>query len=50
MSPLGIYLSLLAGPSVPVPVSSAVVEAVDSIEITHQDEGRSGFQMLMFQY
>ena len=40
-----IYLNLLIGPSVPLPVSSSVVGAVDSIEVTHQDQGRSGFQI-----
>ncbi len=45
MSTGGIYFSLLVGPSVPVPVSSAVIESADEIEVTHQDEGRSGFQI-----
>jgi hypothetical protein len=45
MSLLGIQVNILAGASVPVPVSPEVVEAVDSIEVTHQDEGRSGFQV-----
>lgn len=41
----GIYLNLLSGPKVPIPVSPAVMEAIESIEVTHQDEGRSGFQI-----
>jgi hypothetical protein len=45
MSLSGIYLNLLIGPTVPVPVSPAVLEAIDSVEVTHQDEGRSGFQV-----
>jgi hypothetical protein len=45
MSLQGIYINLLAGPTVPVPVSTSVIEAIDNIEVTHQDEGRSGFQI-----
>lgn len=45
MSSSTVYLGLLVGPSVPVPVSSAVIEAVDNIEVAHRDQGRSGFQI-----
>lgn len=45
MSLSSIHFNLLVGPTVPVPVSSAVVEAIDNIEVTHQDESRSGFQI-----
>lgn len=47
MSLSSVYLNLLIGPAVPVPVSSTVVEAIDTIEVTHQDEGRSGFQIVL---
>ena len=47
MSLSSIYLNLLIGASVPAPVSSSVMEAIDSIEVTHQDEGRSGFQIVL---
>jgi hypothetical protein len=47
LSPASIYLSLLTGASVPVPVSSSVIEAIDNIEVTHRDEGRSGFQIVL---
>lgn len=42
---LGIHLNLLAGPSVPVPVPPPLMDALDRIEVTHSDEGRSGFQI-----
>lgn len=45
MSLLGINLTLLIGPTVPLPVPPMVLEAVTSIEVTHSDEGRSGFQV-----
>lgn len=45
MSQLGIYLNLLIGPTVPVPVPPTVLEAIDNIEVTHRDEGSSGFQI-----
>ena len=45
MTQLGIHLSVLMGPSVPVPVSSTPLEALDNVEVTHRDQGRSGFQI-----
>jgi hypothetical protein len=46
MSLLGIHLTLLAGPTVPVPVAPALLEALQSVEVTHTDAGRSGFQIV----
>ena len=34
------------GESVPRPVSRELVEAIQSVEVTHADEGRSGFQII----
>jgi hypothetical protein len=42
---LGSYLTVLVGPSVPVPAPLALIEALESAEVTHSDEGRSGFQL-----
>jgi hypothetical protein len=43
---LGIHLTLLVGPTVAVPAPSPVTEALRSVEVTHSDEGRSGFQIV----
>jgi hypothetical protein len=45
MSLLGIHLTLLIGPTVPVPALPPLMEALESVEVTHSDEGRSGFQI-----
>jgi hypothetical protein len=42
---LGIHLTLLIGPTVPVPAPFPLTEALASVEVTHNDQGRSGFQM-----
>jgi hypothetical protein len=42
---LGIHLTLLIGPTVPVPAPAELTEALVSAEVTHTDEGRSGFQL-----
>lgn len=44
---LGIHLSLLLGPTVPVPVPPDIAEAVQSVSVTQGDEGRSGFQIVL---
>lgn len=44
--PLGIYLTLLIGPTVPLPAPRELVEALHSVEITQADQGRSGFQVV----
>lgn len=46
MSLLGLHVTLLVGPTVPIPVPPPALEMLDSIEVTHSDEGRSGFQLV----
>lgn len=48
MNFLGIHLTLLIGPTVAVPAPLPLMEALHSVEVTHSDEGQSGFQ-IMFQ-
>jgi hypothetical protein len=45
MSLLGTHLTLLLGPTVPVPAPPGFLEDFERAEITHRDEGRSGFQV-----
>lgn len=45
MSILGTYMTLLIGQTVPVPAPVNILEAFQSAEVTHQDEGHSGFQI-----
>lgn len=45
MSVLGAHLSLWIGPTAPAPASPTLLEALESVEVTHTDEGRSGFQL-----
>lgn len=42
---LGIHLTLLIGPSAPVPAPPTLLETLESLRVTHDDTGRSGFQM-----
>src|SRR5215208_6508425 len=42
---LGVNLTVLIGPNVPTPAPPPVAEALLSAEVTHNDEGRSGFQL-----
>jgi len=44
---LGVNLSLLLGPTVPIPATPDIAEAVQSVSVTHNDEGRSGFQIVL---
>ena len=44
---LGVNLSLLIGPTVPIPAPADITEAVKSVSVTHNDEGRSGFQIVL---
>ena len=46
MSLLGINMTLMIGPSVATPAPPMLVEAMQSVEVTHSDEGRSGFQIV----
>ncbi len=43
---LGVNLMMLNGPSIPVPAPPTITQALDSIQVRHQDQGRSGFQMV----
>ena len=43
---LGVQLTLLIGPTVAVPAPLLLTEAFQSAEVTHSDEGRSGFQLV----
>lgn len=45
MSLEGIRATLLLGETLPRPASPPVLEALDSIQVSHSDEGRSGFQL-----
>lgn len=45
MSLLGTQLTLMVGGSVPLPASPAMAESLESVEVTHSDTGRSGFQL-----
>ena len=45
MNLLGTTLTLWVGPSVPVPPPPRVVEALDEVQVTTSDSGRSGFQL-----
>src|SRR6185295_808311 len=42
---LGAHLTLLIGPTVPVPAPFTLMEALDSVQVTHNDTSRSGFQL-----
>ncbi len=44
---LGVRLALMIGPTVPVPATPDIAEAVQSVSVTQNDEGRSGFQMVL---
>jgi hypothetical protein len=46
MSPLlGIHLTLLIGPTVAVPAPLPLTESLEEAKVTHNDSGRSGFQL-----
>jgi hypothetical protein len=46
MAPLTTILTLLIGPTVPVPAPPVLLDALDHVEITTSDRGRSGFQIV----
>ncbi len=46
MAPLTTTLTLLIGPTLPVPAPSALLDALDHVEVTTSDRGRSGFQLV----
>lgn len=41
----GIFLTLWTGPTVAVPAPLTLMDALEAVEVTHSDEGRSGFQL-----
>lgn len=45
MGLLGIHLTLLVGPTVAVPAPPSMTSTLKTVEVTHSDEGRSGFQL-----
>ncbi|RMH81595.1 MAG: hypothetical protein D6681_17970 [Calditrichaeota bacterium] len=45
MSFLGVHLNLLIGSTVPVPAPPSLTQALESVEVTHSDDRRSGFQI-----
>jgi hypothetical protein len=46
MSSLGVQLTLLVGPTVPLPAPALLAENIDRVEINQSDAGRSGFQIV----
>jgi hypothetical protein len=42
---LGVQLTLLIGPTVAVPAPPPLTEALVGVEVTHSDQGKSGFQL-----
>jgi len=40
-----VHLTLLIGPTVPIPAAPTILEDLESVVVTHNDEGRSGFQI-----
>jgi hypothetical protein len=46
MAPLTTTLTLLIGPTLPVPASPTLLDALDHVEVTTSDRGRSGFQLV----
>jgi hypothetical protein len=44
---LGVNLSLLVGPTVPLPATPDIAEALQSVSVTQNDQGRSGFQIVL---
>jgi hypothetical protein len=45
VSLLGVHLTLLIGPSVPIPAPIFLTRNLESVQVTETDEGRSGFQI-----
>ena len=45
MSLLGIHFTLLVGHTVPVPAPPFLIESLQNVEVTHNDDQRSGFQI-----
>lgn len=47
MNALGAHMTLLVGPTIAVPAPMAITEAIERVEVTHTDSGRSGFQVTL---
>jgi hypothetical protein len=47
MNLLGLHLQLYIGRNVPRPAPLKLSEALESVQVTHKDEGRSGFQLVL---
>lgn len=45
MNLLGVHLTLLIGPKVPVPAPPDLLESLQQVRVTHDDSGVSGFQI-----
>ncbi|HEY8204614.1 MAG TPA: hypothetical protein VIF81_07805 [Pyrinomonadaceae bacterium] len=45
MSLLGIHLTLLIGPTIAIPAPATLIETLSGVEVTHNDQGQSGFQL-----
>lgn len=45
MSLLGVHLTLLVGPTVPIPAPPHLTSALQGVEVEHSDEGRSAFRL-----
>jgi hypothetical protein len=45
MSLLGVYMTLLIGPTVPIPAPLPLTEALNEVKVTMSDSGRSGFEI-----
>lgn len=43
----GAHLTLLVGPTVPAPAPPPLLEAVQEVQVTHRDDGPSGFQIIL---
>ncbi|MDD5418729.1 MAG: hypothetical protein PHV57_02650 [Methanomicrobiaceae archaeon] len=41
----GIHVQLMIGPTIPAPVPGPIIDALERIEVTHRDQGRSGFSL-----
>jgi hypothetical protein len=44
----GVYLKLLLGKSIPTPSPREIIDAIQSIEVTNNDQSRDGFQISFF--
>jgi hypothetical protein len=47
VSLFGIHVTVLIGPTIAVPAPLMLIEVLDHIEVTHDDQGHSGFQLTL---